>query len=725
MFNQYPYINLNDFNLDYILKAIKDMRYEVTNFVSINAIKYADPIQWNITRQYEKNTIVIDPVTGTAYISVAPVPAGVALTRPEYWTVVFDLQSFVTKANQNLANNYEEQTTTTATMNTTAGSWVIWGDVLYKALVNITAGDAYVVGSNIQRIVIEDVIKTIMQNIADEVQARQGADTALQDAIDDEVRARQGADTALQDAIDDEVQAINDKIGDLNDLTTTDKDSVVDAINEVVQMISDVPLYYTTPEHFGAVGDGVNDDTTALQAAFDSGLDVIFTSGKNYLTTATLTVPTNCKLYGNNAKITAGADMTSVIEAAFVSDLEVDGNLHNIQYGIYTSDTSLNARIYNCTVHGLRHSTLDVFGILNVDVVNKNTVYIVDSCTVYDLYSTDNGVVADPQGSATGIGSYSVTKCYIVNNTVYDIKSVDDGYGIYALAYQGWQNLTYIGNNMLHDIANTAIKIQVANAIIENNQITKNSTTITNDMVYCIRVYGSNVRICNNTFLNSGTNSLYILIDGAADAKIINNVFDIDNGTLAIRSTGVKTVISGCLFKTTGTSATYLISLENDTGMIEGNTIYCAYTNVISVVGRGHRIANNSILDGVGFSIEASYPSDLVIIDNEISGVIAFPQKCTNSLIRNNRALTISFVSGCDTSIINDNILTATGTALSLAGAKGCTLCNNITENATTAIAITYSSQCIVKNNIINAGAVIDSSNTTDSIIDDNITLAS
>lgn len=210
MFAQYPYLNLSDFNLDYILKAIKDMRYEVTNFVSINAIKYANPIQWDITKQYEKNTIVIDPVTGTAYISVAPVPVGVALTRPEYWTVVFDLQSFVTKANQNLANNYEEQTTTTATMNTAAGNWVIWGDVLYKALVNITAGDAYVVGSNIQRIVIEDVINTIMQEIANEVQARQDAD-----------------------------DAINVTIGDLDDLHTSDKSSIVNAINDEVQARQD------------------------------------------------------------------------------------------------------------------------------------------------------------------------------------------------------------------------------------------------------------------------------------------------------------------------------------------------------------------------------------------------------------------------------------------------------------------------------------------------------
>ena len=243
MFNEYPYININDLNLDFILRAIKEMRNEVTNFVSINAIKYADPIQWSIIRQYEKNTIVIDPVSGTAYISVAPVPAGVALTRPEYWTVVFDLQSFVTKANQNLANNYEEQTTTTATMNTTAGDWVIWGDVLYKALVNITAGDAYVVGSNIERITIENVVNTILTAISDEAQARTDADNDIIAAMGDLDDLTTTDKSSVVNAINETVQEIDDintTMGDLDDLTTTDKSSVVNAINETVQEIDDI-----------------------------------------------------------------------------------------------------------------------------------------------------------------------------------------------------------------------------------------------------------------------------------------------------------------------------------------------------------------------------------------------------------------------------------------------------------------------------------------------------
>ena len=166
MFNQYPYLNINDLNLDFILNAIREMKYEVTNFVSINAIKYADPIQWNITSQYEKNTIVIDPVTGTAYISVAPVPSGVSLTRPEYWTVVFDLGSFVTRAAQNFTPRIEANTTVTATFASNVGDWLIWGDVLYKVISPIVAGDSYVINSNIQHFTMNDIYDELTNGLA-------------------------------------------------------------------------------------------------------------------------------------------------------------------------------------------------------------------------------------------------------------------------------------------------------------------------------------------------------------------------------------------------------------------------------------------------------------------------------------------------------------------------------------------------------------------------------
>lgn len=318
MFNQYPYINLNDLNLDYILNAIKEMRYEVTNFVSINAIKYADPIQWNITSQYEKNTIVIDPQTGTAYISVAPVPAGVALTRPEYWTVVFDLGSFVTRAAKNFTTRYEQDTTLTATFPTAQGDWLVWGDTLYVANVNITAGDSYVIDGNIRRITVEEVKNTIMQLIAenyDTIVAMIGnldnltttdkdnvvaAINELVSGLSDEVQARQDADDALQDDID----TINTNIGDLNNLSTSDKSSVVNAINEVSVKAS--PYY--TPEQL--VADADLDDLNTILAALPSGAKLVLTKNKTYTINETITF-SDCIIDGNNCAFSIAKDSAS------------------------------------------------------------------------------------------------------------------------------------------------------------------------------------------------------------------------------------------------------------------------------------------------------------------------------------------------------------------------------------------------------------------------------
>ena len=133
--NKYPYTDFHELNADWMIKTLMEMINQVENFVSLNAIKYADPIQWNITAQYEKNTVVIDPLTGTAYISVQPVPMGVALTNTDYWTVVFDLGSFVVRAAKNFSNRYEADTTLTATFSSSNGDWLVWGDTLYEVIV--------------------------------------------------------------------------------------------------------------------------------------------------------------------------------------------------------------------------------------------------------------------------------------------------------------------------------------------------------------------------------------------------------------------------------------------------------------------------------------------------------------------------------------------------------------------------------------------------------------
>ena len=206
MFPKYPYLDLSDRNLDFLTKAIREMENEVKNFVSLNAVKYANPIQWNITKQYEKNTIVIVQETGVAYISVKPVPRGVNILRSEYWTPVFDLSRFIEGGLSNFANHYERDFTYTATMNIDAGEWVVWDSKLWRVIVDITIGDMYAPNINIERFTVEMAVVALTDLINTETQNRTNADTALGGRIDTEIQNRMDADTALGGRIDAEIQ---------------------------------------------------------------------------------------------------------------------------------------------------------------------------------------------------------------------------------------------------------------------------------------------------------------------------------------------------------------------------------------------------------------------------------------------------------------------------------------------------------------------------------------
>lgn len=160
MFNEYPYRNLTDLNLDFILKAIKAIQNELTNFVNFNTIKYADPIQWNITTQYEANTVVIDGTSGNAYLSTQAVPSGVALSNTDYWTVIFNYATQLDSLREQIAEA-DEEASTTATAARSVGDLVWLNGRLAVVTAAMIAGDSYVENSNFEYITIEALIKNV------------------------------------------------------------------------------------------------------------------------------------------------------------------------------------------------------------------------------------------------------------------------------------------------------------------------------------------------------------------------------------------------------------------------------------------------------------------------------------------------------------------------------------------------------------------------------------
>ena len=236
---KYPNQNDEILNLDWILSTIENLVKETDNFINLNTIKYADPILWNITSQYEANTIVVDPQTGDAYISTKAVPYGVHLDNTGYWTKIYNYADAINTLQEQIAAA-NERLSTTATAPRSVGELVWLNGILHTITNNMIAGDSYVEGSNCRKVTIEELLAIIRTNLATEAIDRAEADEALGERITSEAEARSEADTALGQRIDDEAEARADADTALGQRIDDEAEARADADTALGQRIDDL-----------------------------------------------------------------------------------------------------------------------------------------------------------------------------------------------------------------------------------------------------------------------------------------------------------------------------------------------------------------------------------------------------------------------------------------------------------------------------------------------------
>ena len=82
MFNhEWPYSDLHELNLDWIIAEVKRLKDEMHDFEAVNNLVYAGA--WDISKAYKVWSIVID--NDFAYIALKAVPAGIDINNAEYW----------------------------------------------------------------------------------------------------------------------------------------------------------------------------------------------------------------------------------------------------------------------------------------------------------------------------------------------------------------------------------------------------------------------------------------------------------------------------------------------------------------------------------------------------------------------------------------------------------------------------------------------------------------
>ena len=185
---------------------------------------------------------------------------------------------------------------------------------------------------------------------------------------------------------------------------------------------------YVTPQMYGAVGDGIFDDTTALQSTINSGKPIFIPDG-TYVISQPLICQTVCMMeLSKNATIKAKTGTT----LSCLLGLRNDGNAYSLaenEYicgGIFDGNGCCDAviginytrgKIENCIIQGVKHYGIHIGHNLQSEGVGSGSLRVIDvivqntnaSLGTIGIYSnrTDNYIRAITKNMETGFSVLS------------------------------------------------------------------------------------------------------------------------------------------------------------------------------------------------------------------------------------------------------------------------------------------------------------------------------
>ena len=243
---------------------------------------------------------------------------------------------------------------------------------------------------------------------------------------------------------------------------------------------------YVTPEMFGAVGDGVTDDSNSFVSLFQSGYKIIqFGAKKTYKILSHITIGDEVEIYGNGATLQGGLNslfnVTDTCHSFHMEDVhfEIGGSSETVvdNYCIAFNSNSenpvkwgqcQNIEIRNCTFNG---------GTFHI-VLNYATNSLIESCVFYDSY-------VNPSHDA---GGYSVLLQSSWDTTIKNCRFISGQYNrhsIYVSVYR-------------------AVELPCENTVITENIFdnTNIGTVSTTTISVCVRG-NKNLILANNVFIKS------------------------------------------------------------------------------------------------------------------------------------------------------------------------------------------------------------------------------
>ena len=364
--------------------------------------------------------------------------------------------------------------------------------------------------------------------------------------------------------------------------------------------VNDALNLITTPEHFGAIGDGSTDDTSALQKAVDASLTVELGGGeKIYRITSPITLRTGQTILMRGAEIKQVTTNKEIFDIIGESDIFIGGGTlrgdgtyantdsNNHRCALYGTGSEQNIRLYDCDLLSFGYAPIRALAATGVYMVNCRVVGPSSAITAGTNGGRCYGFLTD-----TGSKNVVVSNCDI-SGTGQGIRIegsddvVIDGCVIHGIVGQhgmyigsNCRNIA-IGNCVVDDVYWCGIKVQTNNlASYDNNGIAISGCTV-------------------RTFGDQG-----ILVQNANGQTL-----------QALRNRNVS--ITGCTVVATSTSGMGINVQNVENGVVADCTIEGANQSGIYVTGNKRlRVSDIRIINPLQHGITDAYANDGLTITN-------------------------------------------------------------------------------------------------------------
>jgi hypothetical protein len=185
------------------------------------------------------------------------------------------------------------------------------------------------------------------------------------------------------------------------------KGELYDCIDRDLRIQVDSLSNYVTPQMFGAVANGITDDTKAIYAAMNSGSSVLL-YGEYAVSKPIIGIAPY--VHGINSKINILNDIDTVFTLNFathISGIEFNCQNHVTECCILSSGTS-NIEILDIYIHDVYNNRNDI-GATLISVIGSEIVNI-DNIHVENCYQLGDGTIGNAEGNISCIYVTNYTK---------------------------------------------------------------------------------------------------------------------------------------------------------------------------------------------------------------------------------------------------------------------------------------------------------------------------